>query len=86
MKDTTRRRRLDLYDKLISLEKSFDKLVSELWRNNAYWFRANYDSIQIRWIIQMAQFITIQWLEMAVAMNEEELDMIHCYLDWREAW
>lgn len=85
MKDTTKKKRLDLYDELISLETEFDKLVDKLWRSHAYWFRANYDSIQIRWIIQFASYMTIDWLELVVKINKEELEMIKCHLDGIEA-
>ena len=82
MKDTIRKHRLDLYDKLYRIRDEFDRIAIAC-DDERVRFRANYQNVEMQWIIHVSQRLSIKWLKIAIEVNMKELESLKSYRELR---
>lgn len=66
MKETTKRTRLDLYERIVEIRNRCEKIFKEYWTNTSIWFRNFMNYNELEWISKVEQFMTIKWLRQVI--------------------
>lgn len=70
MNETAKSKRLDLYEQIADIRNRFERIYKKEWTNTAKWFNALYNSIELEWISRVAQYMTIKWMKLVIAVNK----------------
>ena len=76
MKETVKRNRLDLYDKVFNLREEFSKIYRTLGEDTSNWFRALCSYIALKEISERVEYITIKWLKKILEAHTKILNCI----------